>query len=145
MRKALITAMTGHRSQGVSLLAHFLFTPPWPSPCPLQLSRPLSTWSPHSGLEQGQEAPGQSRLLTSLCLVSTGFSGGRACGPASPPRTFTSPSRVSFSPSVPVPAVVTSSLALWWRWGQSGHSQGFPKHPGHVATSSKATPPRNSP
>lgn len=42
---------------------------------------------------------------------------------------------------MPVPAVPKSSLVLWWRWGQSGHPQGFPKHPGHVATSSSLRQP----
>lgn len=147
MRKALITAMTGHRSQGVSPLAHFLFTPPRPAPCPLQLSRLLSTWSPHSGLEQGQEAPGQSRLLTSLCFVPLGFSGGRACGPASPPRTFTSPSQVSRSPLCArprCPQVLPSSVV---EMGAVRAPPGLPKAPwscSHLLFS-KATPPRDPP
>lgn len=144
MRKTLIMATMGHRSQGVRPLAHFLFTPPRPSPCPLQLSRLLSTWSPHSGLEQGQETPGQSRLLTSLCLVPMGFTGGRACGPASPPRTFTSPSRVSCSPLRACPCcphVLPSSVV------EMGTVRALPKAPwscSHLLFS-KAAPPRDLP
>lgn len=76
-----------------------------------------------------QEAHGQSRPLTSpVCLAPHGvLSGGRACGLASPQRTFTSPSQVRCSalpcsaPPLPAPPEPPSSVV---EMGQLGRSQG---------------------
>lgn len=66
MRKALVLAVTGHRTQGGSPLV--TSCPPRPGlPCALcQLRGVLGTLSPHAGPEQGQGAPGWSRPLTFL-------------------------------------------------------------------------------